>query len=120
MIEAQNLTGADYLDPAQEYIEARYSGDQLTAFYIYLSNDHIPLADWEDYTDQFEESYEGQFNSRTDFTEHYLDSMGLLDPKQYQEVSGVYLLIRYFDLDSFGRDLMNDHWETDGYYFRSY
>jgi len=120
MIEAQNLTGADYLDPAQADIEARYSGDQLTAFYIYLSNDHIPLADWEDYTDQFEECYEGQFNSRTEFAEHYLDSTGLLDPKQYEGISGAEYLIRYFDLDSFGRDLMNDYWETDGHYFRSY
>ena len=117
---AQNLTGADYLDPAQEQIEAHYSGDQLQAFYIYLSNDHIPLADWEDYTDQFEECYEGQFNSRTDFTEHYLDSTGLLNSRQWEGVLNAQILIQYFDKDSFGRDLMNDYWETDGHYFRSY
>jgi antirestriction protein len=118
--EAQNLTGADYLDPAQEQIEAHYSGDQLTAFYVYLSNDHVPLAEWQDYTDKFEDAYAGFFNSRTEFTHDYLDSTGLLNPEQYEGVSGADLLIRYFDADSFGRDLMHDYWETDGYYFRSY
>jgi antirestriction protein len=108
------------LEDTNEGIEAHYSGDQLTAFYIFLSNDHIPLTDWEDYTGQFEESYQGQFGSRTEFAEHYLDSTGLLDPKQYEGVLGANLLLRYFDIDSFGRDLMNDYWETDGHYFGSY
>lgn len=106
----------NYLDEIQEH----YSDDQLTAFYIYLNNDHIPLSDWQDYTNSFEGSYEGHFDSRTEFTEHYLDSTGLLDPKQYEGVQGADILIRYFDLDSFGRDLMYDFWETDGHYFRSY
>ena len=117
MIEAQNLTEDDLVTIC-EAIEG--AGYDFNAFTRYLSNDHIPLTDWEDYTDQFEESYEGQFGSRTEFTEHYLDSTGLLDPKQYQGISGADFLIRYFDIDSFGRDLMHDYWETDGYYFRSY
>lgn len=96
------------------------AGYDCEPFMVYLSNDHIPLAEWEDYTSHFEEAYAGFFNSRTEFTYDYLDSTGLLNPEQYEGVSGADLLIRYFDVDSFGRDLMNDYWETDGYYFRSY
>ena len=96
------------------------AGYDCEPFMVYLSNDHVPLTDWEDYTDQFEEAYAGFFNSRTEFTYDYLDSTGLLNPEQYKGVSVADLLIRYFDVDSFGRDLMHDYWETDGYYFRSY
>ena len=114
------ISSTDLHDPAREEIEDHYSGDQLEAFYIYLSNDHIPLADWEDYTSLFEESYEGRFSSRTEFTEHYLDYTGLLDPRLWKDIPNAPILLMYFDKDSFGRDLMNDYWETDGHYFRSY
>lgn len=96
-------------------------GDRDEAFYIYLDNMHQPVDDlWRNFLEEFEDSYVGQFDSRTDFTNDYIDSTGLLNPKQYEGISGVETLLRYFDVDSFGRDLMHDYWERDGYYFRSY
>jgi antirestriction protein len=96
-------------------------GHKDTAFFIYLDNIRQPLDDlWRNYVEEFEDSYAGYFESRTDFTNDYIDSTGLLSPKQYEGISGAETLIRYFDVDSFGRDLMYDYWETDGHYFRSY
>lgn len=90
-----------------------------TAFAIYLNNHHIPLTeDWRDEFEAFQESYVGQFDSRTDFANDYIEQTGLLEPSQYGNNPRVELLIRYFDVDSFGRDLMHDYWETDGHYFR--
>ena len=102
--------------------EIEEAGHNAEAFIIYLSNDHIPLDEWHNYTDQFEDSYVGQFDSRTDFTNDYIDQTGLLQDHTYNLEDSAILntLIRYFDVDSFGRDLMNDYWETDGHYFRSY
>ena len=109
-----------HLDDLRAEVSTEYP-HQDTAFFIYLDNHHIEFNEnWRDEFQAFEESYVGHFESRTDFTYDYLDQTGLLDPKQYEGVSGAEYLIRYFDVDSFGRDLMNDYWETDGYYFRSY
>jgi len=108
------------LEVMAELEENGYEGERAEAFIIYLSNDHIPLEAWAEYISEFEDSYLGKFDSRTDFTNDYIDQTGLLDPKQYAGISGIEYLLRYFDIDSFGRDLMHDHWETDGHYFRSY
>jgi len=96
------------------------AGYDCEPFMVYLSNDHVPLAEWQDYTDQFEDAYAGFFNSRTEFAQNYVDSTGLLTSRHYEGVPNIEILIGYFDLDSFGRDLMHDYWETDGYYFRAY
>ena len=94
---------------------------QDTAFFIYLDNMGIPFDEnWRDNISDFEESYAGYFDSRTDFTNNFLDSVGLLEASQYKDNPSIETLIRYFDVDTFGRDLMHDYWETDGHYFRSY
>ena len=102
-----------------EIQEAGYDEDRTEAFIAYLNNDHIPLEAWSEYTDEFEDAYCGKFDSRTDFTNDYIDQTGLLEPSQYKAEYSIETLIRYFDVDYFGRDLMLDHWETDGHYFRS-
>ena len=102
-----------------EIQEAGYDEERTEAFIAYLNNDHIPLEAWSEYTDEFEDAYCGKFDSRTDFTNDYIDQTGLLEPSQYKAEYSIETLIRYFDVDSFGRDLMHDHWETDGHYFRS-
>ena len=60
----------------------------------------------------FEDAYQGQYDSDRDFAEEYIDGAGLLDSVP-DSVS------RYFDFDAFARDLMIDHYEVSGFYFRS-
>jgi antirestriction protein len=107
-----------HLESIEEAIDK--AGYNPHAFAVYLDNNHIPLEEWEDHTSDFEDSYAGSYDSRTEFTYEYLSSTGLLEPSQYKDNPSIETLIRYFDVDSFGRDLMNDYWETDGFYFRSY
>jgi antirestriction protein len=66
------------------------------------------LSDWVD------DRYEGEFNSDEDLAYHYVDMIGGL------ENVGQDTLERYFDYESFGRDLSYDYTEIDGHYFRTY
>lgn len=60
--------------------------------------------------DKLEDAYYGQFDSDTDLAFDYIDSTGLL-----QGIPDT--VARYFDHESFGRDLALDFIETDGFYF---
>lgn len=59
----------------------------------------------------FEDAYAGEWGSDEDFAEEYIESTGLLS-----DVPDA--LRNYFDLEAFSRDLMMDHSESGGYYFR--
>ena len=66
-------------------------------------------ADFED----FEDRYEGEFDSEKEFAEHIVYDCGLLDgiPESIQ---------RYFDYDAYARDLfITDYTMIDGFVFRS-
>jgi antirestriction protein len=98
-------------------------GHKDTAFFIYLDNIRQPFDDlWRNYVEEFEDSYAGYFESRSDFYEDMADQIGLLNIESVSDYSNnaVQTLIQYFDMASWGRDLMHDYWETDGHYFRSY
>ena len=57
--------------------------------------------------------YAGEFSSDEDFAEDYLESTGiLLDIPEY--------LRYYFDISAYARDLMNDHFDFNGHYFRNF
>jgi len=62
--------------------------------------------------DTMRECYLGEYSSDQDMAEEYISGTGMLDdaPK---------FLARYFDYESFARDLMDDMWEYSGHYFRS-
>jgi len=59
------------------------------------------------------DSYIGEYSSDQDMAEEYISGTGLLDDAPE-------FLARYFDYESFARDLMHDIFEVSGYYFRSY
>jgi antirestriction protein len=63
--------------------------------------------------DNMRESYIGEYSSDQDMAEEYLESTGMLDDAPE-------FLARYFDYESFARDLMHDIFEVSGHYFRSY
>jgi antirestriction protein len=99
-----------------EAIEAiEQAGHNLDAVGVYrhnLGEQYTPLLDWEDWIDEFEESYQGQFSTR-EFAEQLADEAFIpADSPQW--------MFTYFDYEKFERDLfMGDYWESDGYIFRS-
>jgi antirestriction protein len=68
----------------------------------------------DDLEEWIDEHYEGQFDSDRDLAYHYVDVLGGVDQL------GEETLHRYFDYESFGRDLAYDYSDYDGHYFRSY
>ena len=64
--------------------------------------------------DQFEEAYQGEFNSELDFTYGLVDDMGIIG-------KGDSTLERYFDYEKFSRDLfIGDYTFINGYVFGQY
>ena len=64
--------------------------------------------------DTMRDCYLGEYSSDQDMAEEYISGTGMLDGKEME------FLARYFDYESFARDLMNDIFEFNGHYFRSY
>lgn len=83
----------DFLKSTHLSIEAVEAGFELG----------IPL-------DELEDAYYGQFDSVTDLAHEYIESTGLL-----QGVPET--IARYFDFETFGRDLAFDFLEENGHYF---
>jgi len=52
------------------------------------------------------EAYQGEWSSFKEFAEDWIESTGMLDGKDET-------LVRYFDYDSFARDLEYDYWTED-------
>ena len=83
-----------------------------SAYYEYAENNGLSLADFEDWKDEAEDNYYGQFNSDEDFAENLMNECGDLPDNDF--------IIRYIDWTKLARDLMFDYFATDsGYYFRS-
>ena len=62
--------------------------------------------------EHFEDAYCGEWDSDREFAEEYIESTGMLGDAPE-------LVARYFDYKSFASDLMFDHYEQDGFYFRN-
>jgi hypothetical protein len=62
--------------------------------------------------DEMRECYIGEYATDEDMAQEYIESTGLLsDVPDY--------LARYFDLESYARDMMFEMFEIDGHYFLS-
>lgn len=84
------------------------------AYAEYADNNWLRLEDFEDWKEQAEDAYSGQFDNDVDFTIQLVEDTGYLDgmPENLQN---------YFDYEKFARDLMYDYFSTDsGYYFLNY
>jgi antirestriction protein len=68
--------------------------------------------DADDIISDFEERYEGHFDSLYDFGYHWYECGVLCDIPEN--------VINYFDFERYGRDVAYDYSESDGYYFRNY
>lgn len=98
----------DYLNE----ITTNYPNIEEGAILAFISNNSYKLAEYEDWIEDFEESYQGNMSTE-DFTAQLVDDMGYLD--QMPES-----IRYYFDYEKFERDLfMGDYWESNGFIFRS-
>lgn len=83
---------------------------EALAAYFELGLDHgKDSAD--DVIDDFNERYEGHFDSLYDFGYYWYQS-GCIEIPEHLE--------NYFDFERYGRDVAFDYSESDGYYFRNF
>jgi antirestriction protein len=86
----------------------------LIAVQMYADNLHLEIKDFEDWKEQFEDSFQGRWETFKDYADQLADDLG--------ESAGT----RYFDYDGFARDLEFDYWyevdrtEWDTLVFRNY
>lgn len=66
---------------------------------------------WEEAFDQWEEAYQGEFDSDAEFAESQAESLGYID----RELTWPFNCI---DWEDAAKDLMHDYFEQDGHYFR--
>jgi antirestriction protein len=103
--------------------EITKAGYNAQAFAIFLDNTRTEITEWDMWTDEFQESYQGEYSSSRDFYEDMADQSGLLaiEVDNKYALQAIQTLVQYFDFESWGRDLLlgGDYWERDGYYFRS-
>jgi hypothetical protein len=105
----------------QEIEDAGHDTDAVEAYRANVGALYSPLwgagedgeavMKWDEWIDDFEESYQGQM-STSKFAEQLADESMPADGSEF--------LMRYFDYKMFERDLfMGDYWESNGYIFRS-
>jgi antirestriction protein len=99
----------------QEIEEAGHDVLAVRAYRSNVGNDYTPLIKWEEWIDDFEESYQGEMSTK-EFAEQLADEFM---PSE-NSVNHHEFLVRYFDYEKWERDLfMGDYWENDGYIFRA-
>lgn len=94
---------------AQEKAELLSSVDESEreAWRAWLSNGMTPDLD------TMREAYVGEYESDEAMAEEYVESTGMLSEMPES-------LRSYFDMKAFARDLMYDHFEYNGHYFRNF
>jgi hypothetical protein len=99
----------------QEIEEAGHDVLAVRAYRANVGNDYTPLIKWEEWIDDFEESYQGEMTTK-EFAEQLADEFMPSENSTNQHE----FLVRYFDYEKWERDLfMGDYWENDGYIFRA-
>ena len=92
--------------------EAGHNLEAVRAYRDYIGEEYTPLLDWEDWIDQFTDSYQGEMSTE-DFAEQLADEL-LMDSGTPEWA------VTYFDFQKWERDLfLGDYWESDGHIFRS-
>ena len=89
--------------------EAGHNLAAVRAYREYVGEEYTPLLNWEDWIDEFTDSYQGEMDTR-EFAEQLAE--------EFFDLSSP--LGNYFDFEKWERDLfMGDYWENDGHIFRS-
>lgn len=91
--------------------EAGYNAEAVNEWRKNHGPEIYTLDEWEDWIDQFEESYIGEM-STDDFAAQLANEMMPIGTPNF--------LATYFDYAKFERDLfLGDYWESEGHIFRS-
>ena len=89
--------------------EAGHNLEAVRAYRDNMGEQYTPLLEWEDWIGEFEESYQGEMDTR-EFAEQLAE--------EFFDLSSP--LGNYFDFEMWERDLfMGNYWENDGHIFRS-
>jgi antirestriction protein len=92
--------------------EAGHDINAIRAYRDNIGEQYTPLLEWEDWIGEFEESYQGEMDTR-EFAEQLAEEFFDLNNSKSP-------LANYFDYEKWERDLfMGDYWENDGFIFRS-
>lgn len=98
----------------QEELEAHCDevGIPVRAYEVWADNFHLDLEAWQEFTDELQEAYAGDFDCETDFAQELADNTGLI-PESMPDY--------WVDWEAIARDLLiSDYWASDRYYFRNY
>ncbi len=107
----------DYLNEILETNRWTHISDTYTgALNAWVDNSptYYKWEEWENWISDFEESYQGEWNSEQEFAEDLAVNSGLLDgvPEHIQ---------LYFNWQMWTRDLfISDYWSSNNYIFRSF
>lgn len=85
----------------------RYNKDGFAAYISDLSAEDVTSGNWSE--SQFEDRYRGAYDSFRDYADEQADEMiACYVPSNKQDRAGFEMLQRYFDYESFARDLRFD------------
>lgn len=90
-------------------IDLPYEAD---VYAVYAWNLTLYPSDFEDWKDEAEEAYAGEFGSDEEFAENLAEELGMVP-------SDAAWPNNYIDWERAARDLMMDYFEQDGLYFRN-
>ena len=98
------------LEEVQALHDAFDNGDAIAAFWC-DSPDYNAELDAKEVLDNFYQAFSGKWDNDKEFAQQLADDIGFEWPTEWP-----YSCI---DWEHAGRELMNDYWESNGYYFRS-
>ena len=97
----------------QQIDQAGFNIEAVEAYRCNCGVSYTPLETWEDWIDDFEESFQVEMSTE-DFAVQLADEIYLSGKDVPQWIT------TYFDYEKFERDLfLGDYWESNGFIFRS-
>lgn len=85
-------------------------GLDIEAVAAYANNMHLSIANFDDWKDNYEEAYIGEYDNMKEYAEEYVNMCGLL-------VGIPDNIARYFDYEAYGHDLEADIWQSGKHLF---
>lgn len=96
----------------EEYLEGNFSALNGEAYQIYADNLNLDLEEIEDWAEDCEEAFIGEFSTDEDLIEQLIFD-GVIDLSGMPDH-----LAQYFDYEKYARDFMIESaWEWNGFYF---
>lgn len=116
----QDIQDREMTQAEEEFFaEIEEAGHNIQAVQAYRENmgeTYTPLASWEEWISGFEDSYQGEMDTR-EFAEQLAEEE--IANYSYNTEARDFIST-YFDYEKYERDLfLGDYWESNGFIFRS-